>query len=125
MANSYKFGKWSGTLRADLVGDASKTTPTLGEDYDTELKNLKKAKSNINTTIKAIKKQVNALKNHEETGKMATSYLDTTLKRLDTLEKALTSSVNSLENAVTKAQKEEWTRYKKILDEWVVQQKQS
>ena len=42
MANAYIAGKWSGTLSANLKGDASKTTPTLGDDFDSELNNLKK-----------------------------------------------------------------------------------
>ena len=124
MANSYKKGKWSGTLNAKLEGDASKTTPTLGDDYDSELANLKKAQSNILSTIEDMKKNIKNLKNHAETGKMATNYLATTEKRLDKMKTALNNEVNALNNAVSKAQKEEWTRYKKILDQWVAQQQQ-
>ena len=40
MANSYVAGKWSGTLSANLKGDASKTTPTLGDDFDSKLNNF-------------------------------------------------------------------------------------
>jgi predicted nucleic acid-binding Zn-ribbon protein len=122
MANSYKPGKWSGTLEADVQGDSTKSTPTLGDDYDTELKNLKTAQKNIKTTITAIKKQITALKNHSETGKMATSYLEKTEKRLTKISDELDNSVTTLSNAVTKAQKEEWQRYKKLLDEWAATQ---
>ena len=47
MADSYKSGKWSGTLKADLAGDAKKTTPTLDNDFDTALSNLKKVQKHI------------------------------------------------------------------------------
>jgi len=124
MANSYKPGKWNGTLQANLVGDASKTTPTLGDDYDSELKNLKKAQSNIQATIRSIKGQVTALKNHAETGKFATSYLASTEKRLDKVLNALNSEVASLEKAVNNAQKEEWTRIKQLIAEWQATQNQ-
>lgn len=122
MANSYKPGKWNGTLQADLKGDASKSTPTLGDDYDNELKNLKKAKSNITATIKEIKKNITALKNHAETGKMATNYLNSTEKRLDKLSNELNNEVTTVSNAITQAQKDEWKRYKKILDQWYAEQ---
>ena len=56
MANAYIAGKWSGTLSANLKGDASKTTPTLGDDSDSELNNLKKARTNVKNTINAINK---------------------------------------------------------------------
>ena len=124
MANSYKPGKWAGTLQANLVGDASKTTPTLGDDYDAELKNLKKAQSSIKATIKSIKGQITSLKNHSETGKFATSYLASTEKRLDKIVSALDSEVNTLTNAVNKAQKEEWTRIKQLIAEWQAAQNQ-
>ena len=75
MANSYVAGKWSGTLSANLKGDASKTTPTLGDDFDSELNNLKKARTNVKNTINVINKEIKLLKNHAETGKMATMYL--------------------------------------------------
>ena len=75
MANAYIAGKWSGTLSANLKGDASKTTPTLGDDFDSELNNLKKARTNVKNTINAINKEIKLLKNHAETGKMATMYL--------------------------------------------------
>ena len=64
MANSYVAGKWSGTLSANLKGDASKTTPTLGDDFDSELNNLKKARTNVKNTINAINKEIKLLKNH-------------------------------------------------------------
>lgn len=125
MANSYKPGKWSGTLSADLAGDASKTTPTLGDDYDNELKNLKKAQSNIKNTISQIKKEVTALKNHADTGKMATNYLTNTIKRLTKIQNSLDNEVKALTNTVNQAQKEEWQRIKKIVSEWeAAQQKQ-
>lgn len=123
MANSYKPGKWSGTLVADIEGDATKSTPTLGDDFDTELKNLKTAKTNITNTIKSIKKEVTALKNHSGTGKMATNYLATTEKRLDKIQTALNNSVSSLSNAVSSAQKDEWQRFKKLLEQWAATQK--
>lgn len=122
MANSYIKGKWSGDLVADLVGDANKTTPTLGDDYDTELANLKKAQANIKTTLNSIKKEITALKNHAETGKMATAYLKTTEKRITKIADSMNSEVNTLTNAVNRAQKEEWQRYKKLLDEWAASQ---
>ncbi len=124
MANSYKPGKWSGTIQANIVGDANKTTPTLGDDFDVELKNLKKAQKTINTAIDNIKKQTKALRDHEDTGKMATDYLKTTEKRLDKMKSALTSEVNKLNNVVTKAQKDEWNRIRKILEEWYAAQQQ-
>ena len=123
MANSYKNGKWSGTLRADLVGDASKTTPTLDNDFDTALANLKKVQNNVNTKIKDIKSQVNALKNHADTGKFATSYLNNTVKRLDKMHNELDASVTKLSKEVNTAQKEEWNRLKKLLLEWEQAQK--
>ena len=124
MANSYKPGKWSGTLSADLRGDANKTTPTLGEDYDNELANLKKAQANINSTISQIKKQITSLKNHAETGKMATNYLKNTEKRLEKIKTELDNEVKLLSNAVTKAQKAEWARIRKLLAEWEATQSQ-
>ena len=124
MANSYKPGKWSGTLSADLRGDANKTTPTLGEDYDNELANLKKAQANINSTISQIKKQITSLKNHAETGKMATNYLKNTEKRLEKIKTELDNEVKLLSNVVTKAQKAEWARIRKLLAEWEATQSQ-
>jgi len=124
MANSYKAGKWSGTIQAAVVGDATKTTPTLGDDFDVELKNLKKAQKNINNIMDKIKKETKALKDHEDTGKMATDYLKQTEKRLDKIKSALTSEVNKLNNVVTKAQKDEWNRIRKILEEWYAAQQQ-
>ena len=123
MANSYKPGKWNGTLQANFQGSASKTTPTLGDDYDNELKNLKKARSNIKATIKDIKKNITALKNHADTGKMATNYLARTEKRLDKMENELENSVNGVSNAITQAQKDEWKRFKKIILQWEAEQK--
>ena len=122
MANSYKPGKWSGTLSANLIGDASRTTPTLGNDYDRELANLKKAQANIKSTISSIKKEIATLKNHADTGKMATNYLKNTEKRLTKIQQSLDNEVKALTNAVNKAQKEEWQRYKKILDQWIATQ---
>jgi len=122
MANSYKTGKWSGTLSANLIGDASRTMPTLGNDYDRELANLKKAQANINSTISNIKKEIAALKKHADTGKMATNYLKNTEKRLTKIQQSLDNEVKALTNAVNKAQKEEWQRYKKILDQWIATQ---
>ena len=125
MTNSYVPGKWSGTLSANLKGDASKTTPTLGDDFDNELNNLKKARTNVKNTIKQINKEIKLLKNHAETGKMATMYLNKTVKRLQKVEKEVDSEVNTLANAVTKAQKEEWKRFKEILLKWEQAQKSS
>lgn len=123
MANSYIAGKWSGTLSANLKGDASKTTPTLGDDFDSELNNLKKARTNVKNTITAINKEIKLLKNHAETGKMATVYLNQTVKRLQKIEKEIDSEVTTLTNGVTKAQKEEWKRFKELLLKWEAAQK--
>lgn len=123
MANAYIAGKWSGTLSANLKGDASKTTPTLGDDFDSELKNLKKARTNVKNTINAINKEIKLLKNHAETGKMATMYLNQTVKRLQKIEKEIDSEVTTLTNGVTKAQKEEWKRFRELLLKWEAAQK--
>lgn len=123
MANSYIAGKWSGTLSANLRGDASKTTPTLGDDFDSELNNLKKARTNVKNTINAINKEIKLLKNHADTGKMATMYLNQTVKRLQKIEKEIDSEVTTLTNGVTKAQKEEWKRFKELLLKWEAAQK--
>ena len=117
MANSYVAGKWSGTLSANLKGDASKTTPTLGDDFDSELNNLKKARTNVKNTINAINKEIKLLKNHAETGKMATMYLN------QKIEKEIDSEVTTLTNGVTKAQKEEWKRFRELLLKWEAAQK--
>ena len=123
MANSYVAGKWSGTLSANLKGDASKTTPTLGDDFDSELNNLKKARTKEKNTINAINKEIKLLKNHAETGKMATMYLNQTVKRLQKIEKEIDSEVTTLTNGVTKAQKEEWKRFRELLLKWEAAQK--
>ena len=123
MANAYIAGKWSGTLSANLKGDASKTTPTLGDDFDSELNNLKKARTNVKNTINAINKEIKLLKNHAETGKMATMYLNQTVKRLQKIEKENDSEVTTLTNGVTKAQKEEWKRFRELLLKWEAAQK--
>ena len=123
MANSYVAGKWSGTLSANLKGDASKTTRTLGDDFDSELNNLKKARTNVKNTINAINKEIKLLKNHAETGKMATMYLNQTVKRLQKIEKEIDSEVTTLTNGVTKAQKEEWKRFRELLLKWEAAQK--
>ena len=123
MANSYVAGKWSGTLSANLKGDASKTTPTLGDDFDSELNNLKKARTNVKNTINAINKEIKLLKNHAETGKMATMYLNQTVKRLQKIEKEIDSEVTTLTNGVTKAQKQEWKRFRELLLKWEAAQK--
>lgn len=123
MANSYIAGKWSGTLSANLKGDASKTTPTLGEDFDSELNNLKKARTNVKNTLNAINKEIKLLKNHAETGKMATLYLNRTVKRLQKVEKEIDSEVTTLTNGVTKAQREEWKRFRALLLKWEAAQK--
>ena len=123
MANAYIAGKWSGTLSANLKGDASKTTPTLGDDFDSELNNLKKARTNVKNTINAINKEIKLLKNHAETGKMATLYLNRTVKRLQKVEKEIDSEVTTLTNGVTKAQKEEWKRFRELLLKWEAAQK--
>lgn len=123
MANAYIPGKWSGTLSANLKGDASKTTPTLGDDFDSELNNLKKARTNVKNTINAINKEIKLLKNHAETGKMATMYLNQTVKRLQKIEKEIDSEVTTLTNGVTKAQKEEWKRFRELLLKWEAAQK--
>lgn len=123
MANVYIAGKWSGTLSANLKGDASKTTPTLGDDFDSELNNLKKARTNVKNTINAINKEIKLLKNHAETGKMATMYLNQTVKRLQKIEKEIDSEVTTLTNGVTKAQKEEWKRFRELLLKWEAAQK--
>ena len=123
MANAYIAGKWSGTLSANLKGDASKTTPTLGDDFDSELNNLKKARTNVKNTINAINKEIKLLKNHAETGKMATMYLNQTVKRLQKIEKEIASEVTTLTNGVTKAQKEEWKRFRELLLKWEAAQK--
>ena len=123
MANAYIAGKWSGTLSANLKGDASKTTPTLGDDFDSELNNLKKARTNVKNTITAINKEIKLLKNHAETGKMATMYLNQTVKRLQKIEKEIDSEVTTLTNGVTKAQKEEWKRFRELLLKWEAAQK--
>ena len=114
---------WSGTLSANLKGDASKTTPTLGDDFDSELNNLKKARTNVKNTINAINKEIKLLKNHAETGKMATMYLNQTVKRLQKIEKEIDSEVTTLTNGVTKAQKEEWKRFRELLLKWEAAQK--
>ncbi len=123
MANSYIAGKWSGTLSANLKGDASKTTPTLGDDFDSELNNLKKARTNVKNTLNAINKEIKLLKNHAETGKMATLYLNQTVKRLQKVEKEIDSEVTTLTNGVTKAQREEWKRFRALLLKWEAAQK--
>ena len=123
MANAYIAGKWSGTLSANLKGDASKTTPTLGDDFDSELNNLKKARTNVKNTINAINKEIKLLKNHAETGKMATMYLNQTVKRIQKIEKEIDSEVTTLTNGVTKAQKEEWKRFRELLLRWEAAQK--
>lgn len=123
MANSYIAGKWSGTLSANLKGDASKTTPTLGDDFDSELNNLKKARTNVKNTLNAINKEIKLLKNHAETGKMATLYLNRTVKRLQKVEKEIDSEVTTLINGVTKAQREEWKRFRALLLKWEAAQK--
>ena len=123
MANAYIAGKWSGTLSANLKGDASKTTPTFGDDFDSELNNLKKARTHVKNTIDAINKEIKLLKNHAETGKMATMYLNQTVKRLQKIEKEIDSEVTTLTNGVTKAQKEEWKRFRELLLKWEAAQK--
>ncbi len=122
MANSYVPGKWNGTIRAKLDGDASKTTATLDVDFDTELANLKKVQKNVNSKIKDIKAQITALKNHKETGKFATDYLKNTEKRLDKIHNEMDAAINTLSKEVGNAQKEEWARIKKIVAEWEAQQ---
>ena len=123
MANAYIAGKWSGTLSANLKGDASKTTPTLGDDFDSELNNLKKARTNVKNTINAINKEIKLLKNHAETGKMATMYFNQTVKRIQKIEYESDSNVTTLTNGVTKAQKEEWKRFRELLLKWEAAQK--
>ena len=123
MANSYIAGKWSGTLSANLKGDASKTTPTLGDDFDSELNNLKKARTNVKNTLNAINKEIKLLMNNAETGKMATLYLNRTVKRLQKVEKEIDSEVTTLTNGVTKAQREEWKRFRALLLKWEAAQK--
>lgn len=122
MAKSYKSGKWSGALTANLVGDATKTTPTLGEDFDEELSNLKTAQKSINNTIKSIKEQITALKNHAETGRMATDYLKNTEKRLNKIQNEMDAAVNAMSNQINSAQKAEWNRFRKLLQEWAATQ---
>ncbi|MBE6157756.1 MAG: hypothetical protein E7160_03065 [Firmicutes bacterium] len=124
MANDYKPGKWTGPLQADIQGDATKTTPTLGDNFDIELANLKVAQKNITNTIKSIKKETQALQNHSETGKMATDYLKLTIKHLEKIEQSMDKAVNDLSKAVTSAQREEWNRYRKLLAEWAAKQSQ-
>lgn len=123
MANSYKPGKWSGSISADLRGDASKTTPTLGDDFDTELANLKSAQKKVKAIIGKIKKEVNALQSDKQTGKMATDYLKSTKKRLDKIENSMDSAVNQLSSAVNSAQKAEWNRMRKVFLQWEAAQK--
>lgn len=122
MANSYKSGKWSGTLKADLAGDKNKTTATLDVDFDTALANLKKVQKNVNSKIKEIKAQITALKNHNETGKFATDYLKNTEKRLDKVHNEMDAAVNTLSKEVGNAQKEEWRRIIEIVKQWEAEQ---
>lgn len=124
MANSYKPGKFAGTLQANVVGDTSKTTPTLGDDFDVELANLKSAQKKIENNLSKIKTQVSALMNDKETGKMATSYLKSTIRRMDKLKNSLATSVNKVSKAINSAQKAEWKRYKAVLDQWIATQNQ-
>lgn len=124
MANSYKPGKFAGTLQANVVGDTSKTTPTLGDDFDVELANLKSAQKKIENNLSKIKTQVSALMNDKETGKMATSYLKSTIRRMDKLKDSLATSVNKVSKAINSAQKAEWKRYKAVLDQWIATQNQ-
>lgn len=124
MANSYKPGKFAGTLQANVVGDTSKTTPTLGDDFDVELANLKSTQKKIENNLSKIKTQVSALMNDKETGKMATSYLKSTIRRMDKLKDSLATSVNKVSKAINSAQKAEWKRYKAVLDQWIATQNQ-
>lgn len=117
MANSYKAGKWSGALVADIESDGSKTTPTLDSDFDTELDNLVKIKKEIRKTLSQIETEVKALKNHSDTGRMATDYLSKTATRIRKVRDSLDASVSEMATAVNQAHKEEWNRIKKWYQE--------
>lgn len=117
MANSYKPGKWSGTLIADIESDGSKTTPTLDSNFDTELNNLVKIKKEVRQTLSDIEKEIKALKNHSDTGKMATDYLSKTATRIRKVRDSLDASVNEMSSAVNQAYKEEWNRIRKWYQE--------
>ena len=104
-------------------GDAPHTHKTIDSGSSVELNNLKKARTNVKNTINAINKEIKLLKNHAETGKMATMYLNQTVKRLQKIEKEIDSEVTTLTNGVTKAQKEEWKRFRELLLKWEAAQK--
>ena len=122
MANSYTKGKWAGTLEADIKSDGTKELATLGDDFVSELENLKKCKTRINETINKIKREVKGLKDHSDTGTMARTYLNNTERRLDKMHNSLATEVNTLSNAVTAAQNEYWRKFKQWFDEWQASQ---
>lgn len=121
MANSYQRVNWPGTLQADIKGDVNNQA-TLDDNFDVALASLKKKKKAVDNILTNLKKEVTSLKTHQDTGKLAESYLGTTIKRIEKMHSALVSEINTISNAVSKTQKEEYLAMKKAYQEWLSKQ---
>lgn len=122
MARAYSAGKWSGTLSANLKGDTTQNTPTLGYDYDLELKNVKTAQTKINNIITKMEKEIKKLKDDSGTGKLATYYLTNTSNRIKKIKESIDTEVKLLTNQVNSAHREEDKRFKEIIRQWAAAQ---
>ena len=121
MANDYKAGKFNGTLQGDFQGDKTKSTVTLGDDYDTALNEVKKMQKEINSTLKSIKSTVTAIDNIDH-GKGYNQFIANLKKSLIKIENLIDSYIHTMSTAVTAAQKEEWKYYKNLMDQWAATQ---
>lgn len=118
MANDYKPGKFAGVLEADITGNKTKTTVTLGDDYDIALSEVKKQQKAINTTLDSIRSVVDSIDkiDHGKGYNIGFTHLK---KYIKTIRDKMDTSINKMNSAVNSAQREEWNYYKKLLDQWL------
>ena len=118
MANDYKPGKFAGVLEADITGNKTKTTVTLGDDYDSALSEVKKQQKAINTTLDSIRSVVDSIDkiDHGKGYNIGFTHLK---KYIKTIRDKMDTSINKMNSAVNSAQREEWNYYKKLLDQWL------
>lgn len=103
-------------------GDTTQNTPTLGYDYDLELKNVKTAQTKINNIITKMDKEIKKLKDDAGTGKLATYYLINTSNRINKIKESIDTEVKLLTNQVNSAHREEDKRFKEIIRQWAAAQ---
>lgn len=125
MANSYAHNKFRNDFQKAIIeGDATKSTVSLDENYEAALTQMKEVIASINKHLDKVKEQITQINKHKDTGKEAQRATQQAIKKIEAVKLSLNNTINNFNNVINQAEKAEFARMKKwIQDQMAMQAK--